>query len=382
MHLRVISYLPLAHVAERAVTHYAGLHRANDMYFVPELTQAVEVAKEVHPDIFLGVPRVWEKAKAAIEAKMRDESSGAKKAIAAAAVKAGRKAAALEGAGKPVPPLLAFKRGLFDKLVFSKIRHGLGLDQVKVVLTGSAPIAPDVIEFFHAAGLKILDTWGMTELTVVASINPMDSPRIGTVGVPIPGVEIKIAEDGEILARGGIVTGGYRNRPKETAETFVDGWVHSGDLGMIGSDGHLRITGRKKELIITAGGKNISPNNIEDLLKAHPLVGQVCVVGDAKPYLTALVAIDGETAPAWAAENGVPFTDVASFSRDDRVRAEIQRAVDQVNQRVAKVESIKKFVLLPVEWTPDTGELTPTLKLKRSVVHERYADEIAGLYSG
>ncbi len=379
MHLSAISYLPLAHVAERATSYAASVRQASVTYFCPEMTEAIEVVKEARPYIFLAVPRVWEKVRAGVQRGLAEEPSPVRRQIALRAIDIGIRAVRARGTPLGIP--LEFARKLFDRIVYATIRQKIGLDQSRILLTGAAPCSESVMEFFHAIGLPILDTWGMTELTVVAAINPPDRPKIGTVGVPLPGVEIAIADDGEILCRGGLVTAGYLNRPEESAATFRDGWVHSGDLGAFDDDGYLRIVGRKKEIIITAGGKNIAPNNIEALLKEHALVGNVCVVGDAKPYLAALIVLDPDTAFAWAKEHGTDAPDLATLATHPDVRTEVERGVAAANQRLARVESIKRFAILPADWTPESGDLTPSLKLKRDVIAERYAADIEALYT-
>jgi long-chain acyl-CoA synthetase len=380
--LRGVSYLPLAHSLERLATHYLGIYKAGHVHFCPEVLQVFELMPEIHPDAFAGVPRVWEKLQAGILAAVQAEPNQRRRAIALSAIETGRRAARLERAGEPVPPGLRFRRALFDRMVFSKIRRRLGLDRCRIAVSGAAPIAPDVLEFFLGIGLPIHEGYGMTECTAPSNLNRMGRVRIGTVGQALPGVEVKLAGDGEVLVRGGNVAAGYYKDPQQTAETFdAEGWLHTGDVGEIDADGFLRIVDRKKELIITAGGKNISPANLENLLKQHPLVGQAAVIGDRRPYVAALIVLDGEVAPGWARENGVPFTDLASFARGDRVHAEIQRAVDDANQHVSNVEAIKRFTVLPTEWTVDSQELTPTLKLKRRVVDQKYASEIEALYA-
>ncbi|MDP9343187.1 MAG: long-chain fatty acid--CoA ligase [Actinomycetota bacterium] len=380
--LRAVSYLPLAHSLERLATHYLGTYKAAHVHFCPEVLQVFELMPEIRPDAFAGVPRVWEKIQAGILAALAEEPNARRRKIALSAIEAGRQAARLEQAGKPVPTGLRFKRALFDRLVFSKIRHRLGLDRCRIAVSGAAPIAPDVLEFFLGIGIPIHEGYGMTECTAPSNLNRMDRVKVGTVGPALPGVEVRLAEDGEVLVRGGNVTPGYYKDSEQTAETFdAEGWLHTGDVGELDADGFLRIVDRKKELIITAGGKNISPANLESLLKQHPMVGQAAVIGDRRPYVAALVVLDGEVAPGWARENGVPFTDIASFTSSDRVRAEIQRAVDDANQHVSNVEAIKRFTILPTEWTVDSEELTPTLKLKRRVITEKYAAEIEALYA-
>jgi long-chain acyl-CoA synthetase len=277
---------------------------------------------------------------------------------------------------------LRLQRALFEKLVYSKVRHKIGLDQCVLAATAAAPISEDTLEFFAGIGLPLVEVYGMTEDSGPATSNRPRDIRTGTVGRALPGVEVRRLEDGELLVRGGNVSPGYYRDPEKTAETFdEEGWLHTGDLATVDADGYVRIVDRKKELIITAGGKNVSPANIEAMLKQHPLIGQACVVGDKKPYVAALVVLDGETGPAWASQNGLEFASIAEFAREPRVAAEIQRAVDDANQHLAQAERIKRFTILPTEWTVDSEELTPTLKLKRRVIHEKYAEEIESMYA-
>jgi long-chain acyl-CoA synthetase len=379
---KYVSYLPLAHSAERTATHYVGMWAAAWVHFCPEVLKVFEVVPEVRPYSFVGVPRVWEKIQAAITAGLAAEPNERKRKIAERAIETGREAVRLERAGEPVPLGLRVKRAVFDRLVFSKIRAKLGLDQCEICLTGAAPISEGVHEFFEAIGLPLIEIYGMTESTAPAITNTESERRVGTVGKPMPGVEVKLLDDGELLMRGGNVTvAGYYKEPGKTAETFdADGWLHSGDIAEIDADGFIKIVDRKKEIIITAGGKNIAPSNLEGLLKQHPLVGQACVVGDRKPFISALIVLDPEVAPTWAAKNGIEFSGIEDLAGNERVLAEVQRAVDSANQHVSRVESIKRFVILPIEWTPDSEELTPTLKLKRRVIHKKYAQEIEALY--
>lgn len=382
--LRAISYLPLAHSYERFVTLYLGALKAGHGYFCPEVLQVFEYMPDVRPFAFAGVPRVWEKLQAGILAAVEEEPNERKRKIALSAIEKGKRAAALGREGKAVPIGLQLQRRLFDKLVFSTIRAKIGMDRSMYCVTAAAPISLDTLDFFWGIGLPLYEGYGMTENTAAAVTGTPGMPRtkIGTVGRPIPGCEISLAEDGEILIRGGNVTAGYYKNVEATAETFdADGWLHTGDVGQIDADGYLRIVDRKKELIITAGGKNISPANLEALLKRHPLIGQAAAIGDKRKYVAALIVLDAEAAPAWAKANGLPFTDVASFAREPRVQAEIQRAVDEVNAKVSNVESVKRFTILPTEWTVDSEELTPTLKLKRRVIHQKYAEEIESLYA-
>ncbi|MFL5798867.1 MAG: AMP-dependent synthetase/ligase [Actinomycetota bacterium] len=381
--LRGISYLPLAHALERLATHYLSLYKAANVHFCPEVLQVFEYVPDVRPQAFAGVPRLFEKLQAGIVAGINAEPNERRRKIALGALHAGQEAARLEREGKPVPTGLKVKRRLFDRLVFSKIRDKIGLDQCLFTVTGAAPMAPDTHDFFAGIGLPLYEGYGMTESSAPATLNMPGKRKAGSVGTRLPGVEIALADDGEVLIRGDNVTQGYYREPEKTAEALdADGWLHTGDIGRVDGDGFLFIVDRKKELIVTSGGKNISPANIEALLRAHPLIGQAAAIGDGRKYMSALIVLDGEAAPAWAAANGVPFTDLPTFAQDARLRAEIQRAVDDTNQRLSQSEQIKRWTIVPTEWTVDSEELTPTLKLKRRVIHQKYADEISALYEG
>jgi long-chain acyl-CoA synthetase len=378
---RLISYLPLAHVFERYMGHWGAIRLHNIVYFCPETSQLFAYASEIKPTALIGVPRVWEKLEAALSAGIQADPEEPRRNAVLQAIEVGRKLVKLDQAQQPAPPELiaAAERA---RPVWMAIRAKVGLDQLEWGITGAAPINPDVIEFFQALGIKLWEGWGMTECTVGATYNPLDRIKNGTVGIADPGVELKIADDGEILVRGGNVMRGYYKDPQKTAETVdSDGWLHTGDVGTIDSEGYLRIVDRKKELIITAGGKNISPANLEALLKQHPLIGQACVIGDRRPYVSALIVLDAEFAPVWARKAGVAFTSTAELARHPAVFAEIQKAVDECNRHVSNVESVRRFTVLPVEWTPESDELTPTLKLKRRIVSEKYEREIDDMYA-
>jgi long-chain acyl-CoA synthetase len=380
--MRVISYLPLAHALERLASHWVSTWKATHVYFCPEIMDVFNYMPEVRPQAFAGVPRLWEKLEAGILAAVEAEPNPRRRRIARHAFDVGRRAAELTRQGHSVPTRLRAQKAVFDPLVYSKVRKRLGLDACEIAVSGAAPISIGTLDFFEGIGLPIAEGYGMTEDSGPASVNTADAHRTGTVGRPMPGVEIRLADDGEVLIRGGNVASGYYKDPATTAETFdADGWLHTGDIGEIDADGFLRIVDRKKELIITAGGKNISPSNLESLLKRHPLIGEACAIGDGRPYVVALIALDGEVAPAWAAQNGVPFTDLAAFTREPRLVAEIQRAVDEANQHVSHAEAMKRFFVVPREWDVAGDELTPTLKLKRRVIAAKYAEEIERLYA-
>jgi long-chain acyl-CoA synthetase len=282
-----------------------------------------------------------------------------------------------------VPEQLAAAVAAADAQLFAPLRAKLGLDEVVTVNVGAAPTPRDVLVFFHAIGIEVAELWGMSETCGAGCCNRPGQVRIGSVGPPAPGVEVKLAEDGELLVRSDVVMTGYRNAPEKTAEALdADGTLHSGDIGQIDDEGYLRIVDRKKELIITAGGKNISPANLEAALKMIPLVAQACAIGDDKPFVSALVVLDAEVAPVWAREQGIEFDSLADLATDERVVAEIERGLVEVMADFNNAERVKKVRVLSDEWLPDSEELTPTSKLKRRGIHQKYAEEIAQLYGG
>jgi long-chain acyl-CoA synthetase len=270
-----------------------------------------------------------------------------------------------------------------EEQVLKPIRSLLGLGDAEIVLSGAAPLPPEVGTFFGGLGVRILDVYGMSETTGAFTTNTPQAFRLGTVGRPVQGIEVAIAEDGEILTRGPLNTPGYLNLPEQTAELIdADGWLHTGDIGAIDEDGFVSVVDRKKELIITAGGENVSPAAVESMLVAHPLIGQALAYGDRRPYLVALLTLDSGVAPAWAKARGIESASLAELAANPVVLAEVERAVGEANSRLARVQQVKYWDLLPVEWTSESEELTPTFKLKRRVVHAKYADVIDGLYSG
>jgi long-chain acyl-CoA synthetase len=366
---RVVSWLPMAHIAERACSHYLPMLLGFTTTCCPDPRQVVAYLPEVKPTWFFAVPRIWEKLKAAIEAGVAAEQDAARKQATEWALGVGLKKVRAEQAGEEVPEELAQEYAKADELVLSKIRARLGLDQIESVNVGAAPTPREVIEFFHAIGVPLAELWGMSETTGFGACNPPDKIKIGTVGPAGPGAEIKLADDGEVLMRGPMVTSGYRNQPEKTREAIDDeGWLHTGDVGEFDEDGYLTIVDRKKELIISAAGKNMSPANIEAKVKASsPLIGQVIAIGDGKPYNVALITLDPDVKPA--------------YPDPDAAQAEVQRGVDAANEHLARVEQIKKFKVLTDEWQPGGDELTPTMKLKRKPIHEKYADEIDALYA-
>jgi long-chain acyl-CoA synthetase len=378
---KVISWLPSAHIAERAAHHYLPIVYAMTITSCDDPRQVLSYLPVVKPTWFFAVPRIWEKLKAGLEAMLAsqppEQREPAERALAAA-----RQKVELEQAGEPVPEELAAAVAKADAELFSGLRAMLGLDELEAVNVGAAPTPREVLVFFHAIGVEVAELWGMSETCGSGCCNPPGKVRIGTVGPPAPGVEIKLAEDGEVLMRSAVVMTGYRNLPERTAEALdADGWLHTGDIGEFDEEGYLRIVDRKKELIISAAGKNMSPANIESTLKgASPLIGQVCTIGDGRPYNTALIVLDTDFAPAWAASNGREGASLEDLAVDEAMRAAVQAGVDVANARLARVEQIKKFTVVPGDWAPGGVELTPTMKLKRKPIAEKYAAEIEAMY--
>ncbi len=351
---RQVSYLPMAHIAERWLTHYLHIAEGTDVTTCPEPTELASYLREVRPEHFLGVPRVWEKLYSGIMAAVSADPE--KKAGFDRALEAG------------------------DEAVLGNIRAMVGLDQMRVAITGAAPIPRPVLDFFLAIGVPLSEVYGMSEATGPTTWARQIRP--GTVGVAIPGQEMKLLEDGEVCFRGGNIFSGYLKDPDRTVEALDgDGWLHTGDVGQVDEDGYLTIVDRKKELIITAGGKNISPANLEAAIKSYPLIGQACTIGDGRAYMTALIVLDPDVAPAWAKSRGIEFSSVADLATHPDVRAEVERCVEEANGRFSQVEKIKRFAILPTEWQPDSDELTPTMKLKRRGVLTKYADDIEALYA-
>ncbi len=379
---RWVSYLPLAHIAERMFTIYLPMHTAGHVHFCPDPSQLVTTVGAVRPTAFFGVPRVWEKVRAGIEALLAGEQDEGRRAAVAGAMATGRKYVEACQYGHQMPPGLEDEFQAADQQVLAPIRALLGLADAEVVSSAAAPLPPEVAAFFAGLGMKILDIYGMTETTGAFTTNTPDEFRVGTVGRAFPGMEVKIAEDGEICTRGPLTTPGYLNRPDLTEQLIdADGWLHTGDVGTLDDDGFVSVIDRKKELIITAGGENVPPAAVENLLVAHPLVGQALAYGDRRPYVVALLTLDGEVAPAWAKARGIEAGSLAELAAHPDVLAEVTMAVDAANQRLARVQQVKYWELLPVEWTAETEELTPTLKLRRRIVHQKYADVIDGLYA-
>jgi long-chain acyl-CoA synthetase len=376
---KVISWLPAAHIAERMAHHYLPVVFAMTITTCENPREIVGFLPAVRPTWFFAVPRIWEKLKAGMESfLLQGENATRNQAWLAGAMKK----IELEQAGEEVPPDLVSTVEDADRELFAGLRSMLGLDEAISVNVGAAPTPREVLVFFHAIGIPLAELWGMSETCGAGACNPPGAVKIGTVGPPGPGVEVRLAEDGELLIRSGVVMPGYRNAPDKTSEALdADGWLHTGDIAEIDEDGYIRIVDRKKEIIINAAGKNMSPANIESTLKgASPLIGQACVVGDGRPYNTALIVLDSDFGPAWAAQNGLTETDLPSLARDERMRAAVQAGVDAANEKLARVEQIKKFTLVEGDWLPGGDEITPTMKLKRKPIAAKYGEVIEGMY--
>jgi long-subunit acyl-CoA synthetase (AMP-forming) len=379
---RVISWLPSAHIAERMAHHYIPVMYAGNVTCAPNPREVLSYLPKVRPNWFFAVPRIWEKLKAGLEAMQAAQPEEQRRPVQEA-LEAAIERVRLRQQGEPVPAELEAKVAEADASLFSNLRQMLGLDQAIAVNVGAAPTPVDVLEFFHAIGIELAELWGMSETCGTGTVNRPGAIRIGTVGPAAPGVELKLADDGEVLCRGQFLMSGYRNQPQRTAEALdADGWLHTGDIGTIDGDGYLKIVDRKKELIINAAGKNMSPANIEAALKSgSPLIGQACCIGDARPYNTALIVLDSDYAPQWATQHGLEGS-LERLATETRVIEAVQEGVDRANARLARVEQIKKFTIIAGDWLPGGDELTPTIKLKRKPIAHKYEREIAAMYAG
>jgi long-chain acyl-CoA synthetase len=367
---KVISYLPMAHVAERNVSHYLPMMLGFTVTCCPNPREVTQYMPQVKPTWFFAVPRIWEKLKAGLEGMLEGLEDEQQKTAIQNALDVSLKRVELIQADDEVPEDLEAEWKKADEQVLANVRAMLGLDEIEACNVGAAPTPPEVIEFFHALGVPLAELWGMSETTGAGTCNPPEKIKIGTVGPPIPGVDIKLAEDGEVLVKGPCVMPGYRNLPEKTKEAFTeDRFLMTGDIGEFDEDRYLKIVDRKKELIINAAGKNMSPANIESKLKAAgPLIGQAIAIGDQRPFNVALLTLDPDTAGDKSAD-------------DPEVVEAVQKEVDRANADLARVEQIKKFKILPTEWEPGGDELTPTMKLKRKPIAEKYAKEIEELYA-
>lgn len=381
-HVRWVSYLPLAHIAERMCSLYGPIGNASDVYLCHDAaTQLIATMSEVKPTGFFGVPRIFEKVMAGIQALLAAEQDDTKRAEVAAAMETGLEYVRSCQFGQTTSAELAARFAAAEEQVLRPIRSLLGLGDAEVVMSGAAPLPPEVGAFFGGLGVRILDVYGMSETTGAFTMNTPQAFRLGTVGQAVPGIEVRIADDGEILTRSPLNTPGYLQLPEQSADLIdAEGWLRTGDIGAIDTDGFVRVVDRKKELIITAGGENVSPAAVENLLVAHPLIGQALAYGDRRPYLVAILTLDGGVAPAWAKARGIEADSLAELAANPEVLAEVSRSVADANAKLARVQQVKYWELLPVEWTPESEELTPTFKLKRRVVHAKYADVIDALY--
>lgn len=380
---RVMSYLPAAHIADRVTAQYFAILFGVQVTCVADLTKLAEALPDARPHSFFAVPRVWQKFKAAIDTGLAAEPSGPKRKIAAWAIETGIKAARAELAGRSLPPVQAFQHRLADKLVLSKLRARLGLDQCRGPASGASAISPDILEFFWGLGIRIYEVWGMSETGGATTANAPGHTKLGSVGRPMLNMEVKLGEDNELLTRGPTVMRGYRNDPEKTAETIEpDGWLHTGDIAEIDAEGYVRIVDRKKEIIINASGKNMSPSNIENAIKAATsLVGQVVAIGDDRPYVAGLAVLDPDAAAGFAAKHGITSSSPAELAAHPAVRAAVLAGVKEGNEKLARVEQLKRIRIIPTSWDPGGDELTPTMKLRRKPIAEKYAQEIDSLFA-
>jgi long-chain acyl-CoA synthetase len=368
-------FLPLAHVFARFI-QVLCVEATARMGHSSDIRTLLDDFASFQPTFILAVPRVFEKIYNSSEQKAAGDGRG--RIFANAAATAMEWSEALDSGGPGVG--LKLKHAVFDRLVYSKLRAAMG-GRIQFAVSGGAPLGTRLGHFYRGIGVIVLEGYGLTETTAPSTVNVPEKVKIGTVGTPLPGVGIRIAEDGEILIQGVNVFARYRNNDAASAEALQDGWFHTGDIGELDDDGYLKITGRKKELLVTAGGKNVAPAVLEDRLRAHPLVSQCIVVGDQKPFIAALLTIDAEMLPAWAKNNGLPALTVEQARTNDVVLAELQKAVDDANTAVSKAESIRKFAVLPSDFTEENGYLTPSLKLKRNVVMKDFHDDVEALYA-
>ncbi|NPD29145.1 long-chain fatty acid--CoA ligase [Corallococcus exiguus] len=377
---RLVSYLPLSHIAEQIVSLHSPLLMGTQVYFADSLDALGKNLTEVRPTVFFAVPRVWEKFKTKAEEGLAAQPPLKRRLVEWA------RATALERntrvlSQERVPSFMEAKFALARRLVFEPLKTRIGLEKAKLFSTSAAPIGRDVLDFFASIDVVLLEVWGMTEVSGPATVSTAECARMGTVGRPMLGVEVRIAQDGEILVQGGNVCLGYHRNPEATQELLADGWLHTGDVGQLDSEGFLRITGRKKEIIVTSGGKKTSPANIEELLKGVSPVGHALVVGDRRNYLVALVTLDPDRVRKLAREKGWP-EDVATLVKDARLQQHLYEAFERdVNPKLSRFETIKRFRVLPGEFSIDGGELTPSMKMRRKVVEQKYADAIEALYN-
>jgi long-subunit acyl-CoA synthetase (AMP-forming) len=376
----LLSYLPLAHVAERFTSQWGSIYNGHETYLCPDVAELLPYLLEARPTAFVGVPRVWEKLMAGINAGLAAEPDETKRQMALGALAASTEAYRLKRDGQAVPAELASVVERAQPL-FALLRSKIGLDRCHLAITSTAPCRPEVHEFWAALGMPLFEVWGMSELTGPATAVPPRDHRAPSVGIPLPGVEARLGEDGELLIRGGNVMVGYYREPAKTAESIdADGWVHSGDIAQLGADGHFRIVDRKKELIITSSGKNISPANLEAVAKSSPIIGQAVAIGDGRSYISVLVVLDPQVAPMWGKAHGIASSSMAELAEHPTTVAEVRRALTIANTHLSRIEQFKRFTILATEWSPESEELTPTMKLKRRVINAKYKDQVDAMY--
>ena len=378
-----IAFLPLCHIAERMIGEYIPIMRRSVTNFVENPETVFENLREVQPHVFFAVPRVWEKIYSQVMITL-SEAGRLQKLAYAWAVGVGGRVAEFEARGASPGPWLAMQKALANFLVLDNVRRMTGMSRVQMALTGAAPISPDLIRWYRSLGVPLREGWGMTETTAGGTVNPRKASKAGSIGVPGPGQEMRIAEGtNEILLRGPNVIRGYLNQPEKTAEAIdAEGWLHTGDVGRVDDEGYFYITDRMKDIIITAGGKNVTPSEWENQLKFSPYVTDAVVIGDKRAFLTAIIMIDQENVERFAQERDIPFSNYASLTRSPEILELIQSEVDRVNKQFARVEQVKKFFLLDRQLTAEDEELTPTMKLKRKLVQTKYAEQIEAMYRG
>ncbi|MCF8127600.1 MAG: AMP-binding protein [Deltaproteobacteria bacterium] len=375
----VLSFLPLCHVFEQLFSVMGHITHGYTVNFIENMETVTDNMIEVSPTVGYAVPRIWEKYLSAVYIRMSD-ATWFKKMVFGLALKAGKKRASLMMDFKPVPGSLEFLYNLSHFTVFRKLKERMGFDRMRIAYSGAAPISPDVLHFFQSIGVNLVEGYGQTEGTGVTCVSRVGKVKFGTVGPPITGTEIKIAEDGEILVKSPSVFKGYYKNPESTAETIKDGWLYSGDVGEIDEDGYLKITDRKKDIIVTAGGKNITPQYIENKLKFSPYINDAVVIGDQRKFISALIMIDEDNVVKFAQDNKVQFSTYKDLTQSPEINKLIQKEVSEVNETLARVEQIKKFTILPKKLYEEDGEVTPTMKVKRSYVNKAFGDLIEGMY--
>ena len=376
-----ICFLPLCHVAERIAGAYLSLYTGTVLNFVENPETVPENVREIAPTVFLGVPRIWEKFYSGVMIRLKEATPFERRAYASA-IAIGQRVAERRVKGERVPTLLGLAFWLARTLVLNNVRKLIGVHRCRWILTAAAPISPDLLRWYLALGVEMIEAYGLTECSGAASANPIGRPRPGTVGKSVPFGEIALSAEGEILIHGDHVFQGYLNLPEKTAETVAGGWLRTGDVGRFDDDGYLRITDRLKDIIVTAGGKNITPSELENQIKFSPYVTDAVVVGDRRPYLTCLVMIDHDNVEKYAQDHDIPFTNFASLCRAPEIVALVQAEIDRVNAAFARVEQIKQFRLIENKLTAEDEELTPTMKLKRKLVNEKYRPLIETMYRG